>query len=47
MALSRQELLFVAETGEISNLKFVEDIYKILEFIDSEIALEEPLMLSH
>jgi hypothetical protein len=34
-ALLRQGFFFVAETGEISNLELLEDILKILEFLDS------------
>jgi hypothetical protein len=37
----------VAETDKISNLRLVEGIYKIDEFIDSEIAMEDPLLFSH
>jgi len=40
-------LFFVAETDKISNLRLVEGIYKIVEFIDSEIAMEDSLLLSH
>jgi hypothetical protein len=45
--LSHQGFFFVAECNEISDLRLEEDIYNILEFLDSEIALEEPLMLSY
>jgi hypothetical protein len=31
--------IFVAETGEISNLNLIKDIDKILQFMDSEISI--------
>ena len=33
-----EESSLVAETSEISNLKLVDDISKILEFIESEVS---------
>jgi hypothetical protein len=35
-----QGFFFVAECDEISDLRLVEDIYKILEFIDTEVDME-------
>jgi len=37
LLLSQQGFFFVAENGEISNLKLVDDILKILEFIKSRL----------
>jgi hypothetical protein len=36
----RQGFFFVAECDEISNLRLVEDICKILEFMDTEVDME-------
>jgi hypothetical protein len=46
--LSHQGFFFVAEAGEISNLKLVGDIFKILEFLESNVSgiqdiVEKPL----
>jgi len=38
--LSHQGFLFVAESDEISNLKLLDDIFKILEFIESKVSGE-------
>jgi hypothetical protein len=32
------EFFFVAETDELSNLKLLDDIFKILEFIESKVS---------
>jgi hypothetical protein len=40
LLLSQQGFFFVAEGVEISNLRLLEDIYKILEFMASEIPLK-------
>ena len=34
--LSHQGFFFVAECDEISNLRLIEDIFKILEFLESK-----------
>jgi len=36
--LSHQGFFFVAECDEISNLRLVDDILKILEFIESKVS---------
>jgi hypothetical protein len=36
--LLRQGFFFVAVTDEISNLKLVDDIFKILELVESEVS---------
>jgi hypothetical protein len=47
LSLTSIGFFFVAECDEISNLRLVEGIYKIVEFIDSEIAMKDPLLFLH
>jgi len=38
LLLSQQGFFFVAEGGQISNLRLIEDIIKIVGFIESEVS---------